>query len=146
MSFQKFFSEEFVNKFQKNKLCYSAVVLDRASHVKLIKDPEISKSINPNFKIFAHHMTIKMGGLEGTAHEYRLGRTESLHVTHIGVTEDHKVLAVRVNGVSDNPTPHITVAVDTKNGGKPRQSNTITEWVPLKKSVILSGKVEEVCV
>jgi hypothetical protein len=142
-SFKNFFSTSKNDKPKKSKFFYSAVVLDKESRQRLINNPEISKHINPQHDLHAHHMTIKLGDLKNSSHHYRIGKNEKFMATHVGITEDHKVLAVRVNGVSDNSVPHVTITVNTQNGGKAKDSNNITQWVPLKHPIPLSGTVEE---
>jgi len=122
------------------KISYSAVVLDEISRTKLLKHFE--SVIPPNFEKVAHHMTINMGEID-SQYEKFLGMKVDLKVTHIGI--DKTVMAVGVNGFpTNNKIPHITLAVDRANGGKPFHSNKITDWRPISFSVKLSGKVEEV--
>lgn len=134
-------------QFLENKekpIRYSAVVLDDASHQALLENQEISSLLSPNHEIIAHHMTIKMGGLKGTKHEQRLGHAESLLASHVGTLGEGIVVAVRVDGVSDNQIPHVTIAVDREGGGKPFMSNQITDWSPLSSPIQLYGTVQEI--
>ena len=83
-----------------------------------------------------------MGEIKPEYEKY-LGMKVDLDVTHIGFYDT--VMAVGVKGFStDNKTPHITLAVDRANGGKPFYSHKITDWRPISFSVKLSGKVVEV--
>lgn len=136
----------FKDFFFKDKILkegYSAVVLDNNSYKRLINDPQIIKYINPEHEIIAHHMTIKMGGLGGSIHVSRLGNVETITATHIGTTDDGNVVAVKVDGASENKVPHITISINRKENSKPKDSNNITNWVPLQYPIKLSGIVEE---
>ena len=130
----------------KEKILYSAVVLNEESHGKLVNE---FNSIIPNdWKIFAHHMTIVFGqGLPRDMEKY-LGMKVKLVATEFGLSD--KVMAVKVEGFhSKNDKPHITLAVDVESGGKPFHSNQITDWKPLsnvigKSEIVLEGTVEEI--
>jgi hypothetical protein len=56
---------------------------------------------------------------------------------------NNQVIAVRVSGYfTTNKNPHITIAVNRANGGKPVMSNAIANWhdmAPFK----ISGTVQE---
>ncbi len=111
------------------KVLYSAVVLDNDSHTMLVN--AFKTFIPKDFKIYAHHMTINMGELKEEYRKY-LGMTVMLKVVALGI--DEKVIAVKVEGFPTvNKIPHVTLAVDVNNGGKPVMSNNITEWQPVKR-------------
>lgn len=141
MSFKTFF-ENFVG-FQPS---YSALVLDNHSHSAVLNLPEIKNLLTPEMEKIAHHMTIKMGGLKGTRHEERIGKIETivaLEYGFLGERGNPAVVALRVNGISDNKTPHVTVAVNRHMGAKPVMSNEITDWFPLSQPLELVGKTKE---
>ena len=130
---------------------YSAILLDEKSHLKLVSWAEKNIEVNgirlpilvrdQGWKIYCHHMTICMGELPEYLKKY-LGTKQSLEVTHIGISD--KAVAVRVTGFdSKNKIPHITVAVNIRNGGKPVNSNDIKDWTPVEMIVKLSGEVKE---
>lgn len=112
-------------------MSYSAIVLDEASH-KILKEwaGEKFKTLKADrWEILCHHMTIKMGELPSYL-EQDLKSTQTLEVNAYGF--DDKVIAVRVSGYfTTNDTPHVTVAVNRANGGKPVMSNKLTKWQPL---------------
>jgi hypothetical protein len=134
--------KDFFSKTQPLKENYSAVVLDNNSHERLVNDPQIVKYLNPKHEIIAHHMTIKMGSLGKSKHVNRLGKTETLIATHIGMTNDGNAIAVRVDGLSDNQIPHVTLSINTNSNAKPKDSNKITKWIPLKNPIKLTGTVQ----
>ena len=126
------------------KISYSAVVLDDESHGRLVN--HFASVIPQGWVNFAHHMTINMGEIDVQFEKY-LGMKVDLDVTHIGIDDAVMAVGVSVIGVdklTTNKIPHITLAVDRANGGKPFHSNKITNWRPISFSVKLSGKVEEV--
>jgi hypothetical protein len=45
---------------------------------------------------------------------------------------------------SKNNNPHITIAVNILDGGKPKDSNDIIEWKKLNNGITVIGKVEEI--
>lgn len=123
---------------------YSAIVLDNSSHERIINNPEVIEYLSPEHELMAHHMTIKMGGLEGTEYFGKVGSVVNIIATHIGRLGDGSVVALRVRGgYSMNKVPHITVGVD-RSRSKPKDSNSIVDWVPLKVPIELNGSIEEV--
>lgn len=86
-------------------------------------------------------MTICMGSLPEHLKQY-LDTIQKLEVTHIGISD--KAVAVRVVGFdSKNKIPHVTVAVNINNGGKPFDSNKIENWTTIDTIIKLSGEVKE---
>lgn len=129
-----------------SKILYSAVVLDKQSHDKLVR--EFSEIIPDDWKIFAHHLTIIFGqGLPKDLERY-LGMNVTLTATEFGASD--MAMAVKVEGFySKNEIPHITIAVNVNEGGKPFMSNQIKDWKPLNQivgvsEIVLTGKVEEI--
>jgi len=135
----------------KRRVAYSGIVLTDKSKTEMvnymfdntIKDKNLKKSLKSgDWEILAHHMTINMGPLK---EEYRplLGQSFDLLVTHVGYTD--KVIAVKVETqfVTKNKDPHITIAINKKEGGKPVMANEITEWIPIFPFEV-EGKLEEI--
>jgi hypothetical protein len=131
---------------ENKKPNYSGVVLSDESRDALFVQPAISSMITSGMERIGHHMTIKMGGLEGTDHV--VGSPATLTATHIGYLGDRNnpsVVAVKVAGYrSQNEHPHITVGVNRELGGKPFHSNKITNWEELQAPFIMQGNVQEV--
>jgi len=122
------------------KILYSAVVLDEQSSKRLLG--EFDDSIPEGWKTFAHHMTIVFG--KGLPEDLKgdLGKEVTLTVKSLGVSD--KAIAVSVDGyLSSNKIPHITLAVNTSDGGKPYDSNRIENWKGVKDFTI-KGVVTEV--
>jgi tRNA nucleotidyltransferase/poly(A) polymerase len=127
----------------KKRVAYSGIVLtdkSRSELIQFIKTP--GNDLFSDWEILAHHMTINMGELK---EEYRplLGQSFDLLVTHVGQTD--KVLAVKVETpfITKNKDPHITIAINKADGGKPADANKIEHW----KSVYpfeVEGRLEEV--
>lgn len=123
-------------------MSYSAIVLDEASHKKLKEwAGEKFKTLKADgWDLLCHHMTIKMGELPSYL-EQDLKSTQTLTVEAYGF--DDKVIAVRVSGYfTTNDTPHVTVAVNRANGGKPVMSNKLTKWQPLVSPFKIKGTVQ----
>ena len=116
------------------------MVLDKDARFRLVE--RYKRFIPQNFEILAHHMTINMGEIDPEYVKY-LGMSVNLTVEEIAM--DDKVVAVGVSGFySKNPKPHITLAVNTFEGGKPKMSNNLTNWEKVKRPLTISGKVTEV--
>lgn len=123
---------------------YSAVILDEKSHDKLVKWATEKFPIikAERWEVVAHHMTIKMGELPSYLKD-DIDSTQVLEAT--GYAYNDKVIAVRVSGYfTSNDIPHVTIAVNRANGGKPVMSNKLTNWQPLVKPISLRGTVTEV--
>lgn len=123
------------------KVRYSAIVLDDKSHSKLVE--VFSPTWTDDYEVIAHHMTIKVG-------ELPIGMLDLVNKTFtmkvVAFAGDDKVKAVEVESpVSTiNKIPHITLAVNRKNGGKPMMSNYLDNWVPVKQPIYLTGTVQEI--
>ena len=125
---------------EKNKISYSAVVLDKSSKMRLLN--LLSGIIPKEWEKIAHHMTICLGQLPEDLKK-NIGDKVQLSVNGIGMSD--KALAIRVEGFySKNKIPHITVAIDRKNGAKPVDSNKIEKWADFGGEIYLTGIVEEV--
>jgi predicted kinase len=124
----------------KEDILYCSVVLSDAS--KSVIMDKFGQHIPEGWKVFNHHMTIRFG--KGLPDELKddLGSTQTLLVTHLGLSD--MALAAKVEGYySDNTKPHITIAVNTNEGGKPVMSNDIKSWVPLGSPFNIIGVVTE---
>jgi hypothetical protein len=88
-----------------------------------------------------HHMTIKFPDIPDFVKPY-IDSNQHLEAISLGVSD--KAIAVRVVGFhSENKIPHITIAINVKGGGKPVDSNKITNWTKLEKPIKLTGIVKE---
>jgi hypothetical protein len=123
-----------------SNISYSAVVLDEKSRTRLI---ERFKSIIPEgWDVIADHMTINLGEIDPEYQKY-LGLPVRLSVDEIAM--DDKVIAVGVSGFeSKRDKPHITLAINKQEGGKPMMSNVLDNWKKLKRPLLVTGKVTEV--
>ncbi len=124
------------------KVQYTAVMLDDKSMEVLKK--EFGNLIPDGWEWIAHHMTIQLGELPEPLRTEMLGEQVNLQVVSLGM--DDKVMAIAVDGYwSKNKIPHVTLAVNRANGGKPVMSNYISPelWKPYKINTLLSGVVDE---
>lgn len=123
-----------------SNVSYSAVVLDEKSRSRLLE--RFQKNIPEGWEVIAHHMTINLGEIDPEFERF-LGMPVRLSVDDIAM--DDKVIAVGVSGFgSKNIKPHITLAVNRANGGKPMMSNKLTDWEKLRRPLLITGKVTEV--
>jgi DNA-binding transcriptional ArsR family regulator len=126
---------------KRNDVLYAAVVLDDESIKILIE--AFTTGLSEDWKTIAHHMTIVFG--KGLEDKEEIGKEVELKVTELGFSD--LAMAVKVEGYpSSNLIPHVTVAVNIENGGKPYDSNKITNWgkVDLGYELKLYGTVTEV--
>jgi predicted kinase len=136
MTLKKVLESKDMYKPSSNVL-YSCVLLDQASHNKLLE--RFGLDIPKGWKTFAHHMTIVFG--KGVENKEDLGKEVTLRVTKAGLSD--MAMAVQVEGYpSKNAIPHITLAVNPE-GGKPVMSNDITKWQDVKPFYII-GIVTEI--
>lgn len=119
------------------KVIYTGVFLDKDS--RTILEQEFKTMIPEGWEWIAHHMTITLGGIKDKS---ELGKQVALRVTSFG--KNDKVMAIGVSGYpSKNEKPHVTLAVNRAEGGKPVMSNHITDWEPYTMDKILTGVVTE---
>lgn len=122
------------------RISYSAVVLDEKSRSRLLEIT--SPSVTEGWEKFAHHMTINMGEISPEFEKY-VGDEVKLRVVSIGISD--MAIAVGVEGFpSKNKIPHVTIAVNRKDGGKPFMSNLIKNWKPIQFGFELTGTVTEI--
>jgi hypothetical protein len=125
---------------KKVPISYTGIILDDRSRNRFLNT--LKDLIPDGWKEVAHHMTVNMGEAKPEHIKY-LNFPINLIGTHIGMND--KAIAVAVEGFdSKKGVPHITLAVNEKEGGKPKHSNDIDEWKPLKRKLFLKGYLEEV--
>jgi hypothetical protein len=126
-------TDESIKKSKK----YCGILLDKQSQNKL---KQLFSSLIPeNWSIKCHHMTID----PFNECSDNVGKSVNLMLTHFG--KNDKACAVKVvgyKGITNNAFPHVTVAVNEADGGKAKDSNTITEWTPISKHITLTGTIE----
>ena len=131
---------------------YSAIVLDEKSHLKLVDWANDNIKVGgvklpilvqrEGWEMVCHHMTIKFPGTPEFVKPY-IDSVQKLEVISVSVSD--KVIAVRVVGFhSENKIPHITIAVNVKDGGKPAMSNQLKSWTSVVPVVKLTGIVKEI--
>lgn len=126
-------------KNEGDRVLYSAVVLDGKSRTRLLQ--AFAKDIPEGWKTIAHHMTIVFG--KGLDDKSEVGKQVELTVTELGISD--MAMAVKVEGYpTANAIPHITLAINVAEGGKPVMSNNITNWVKLGINLKLNGIVTEI--
>ncbi len=119
------------------KVSYSGVILDKNSQQEVLSRVEIPQ----NWKTYAHHMTICLGPLPENLQHLK-GKKQQLRITKLGKSD--KAIAFGMDSdLSLNKIPHITIAINSSIGAKPKDSNSITEWEDIEPFVVY-GRVEEV--
>ena len=122
-------------------IAYTGVVLDEKSRSKLLG--MLGNNIPAGWETIAHHATINMGEIKPEWEKY-LGMTVPIKVTHVGHNDKVMAVGIEMSVPTVNKSPHITIAVNRKEGGKPFMSNEIDKWKTIAFGLELEGKVIEV--
>ncbi len=113
---------------------YTALVLTEESQEQL---KAITEKVYPdlNWELVCHHMTLHMGPAS-KEEQCLIGRQFFITLDRIGKSD--KAAAATVDSVRSKEginlstahiqIPHVTLMVNRKEGGKPFDSNKITEW------------------
>jgi len=127
-------------EMKSQKISYSAVVLEKRDHEKLLEF--FKESFPQDWSQYAHHMTIKMGELP-PENKQDIGKEILLTAYEFGKSD--MAVAVKVKGYwTTNQIAHITLAINKNEGGKPVDSNNIIKWEPLVNTIPLHGIVTEI--
>tara|TARA_Y100000004_G_scaffold59266_1_gene65929 strand:+ start:125 stop:1057 length:933 start_codon:yes stop_codon:yes gene_type:complete len=115
---------------------YTAVVLDNTSIKNILQGVKNSNVFIPKgWEVNPHHMTIDMKSIPELQ-----GDVVPLTAYEIGVSD--MTIALKVKGYKvKSGLPHITVAVNRKDGGKPKMSKEIKNWRKIKP-IKLQGVVQ----
>lgn len=128
--------KKYANLQKSSQPFYTGVVLDESSRQNLLS--QTRKYIPDGWETVAHHMTINLGAADNPT---ILGAKVSIIAYEIGISD--KAIAVKVSGYpSKNSIPHVTIAVNRIAGGKPKDSNQITDWREINR-IELHGTIEE---
>jgi hypothetical protein len=93
-----------------------------------------------------HHMTLNLGKASDDVKPF-LGEKVLITLTSFGFTDKAVALKASIwtpDVPCHNVVPHVTMAIHKGNGGKPKDSNQIKQWIKLTRSVCVEGVVEEV--
>lgn len=121
-----------------SNILYFAVVLDDESYRRLLKEAEeINLPTDWRPRYICHHMTIAFKTQFNNTELINwcvehVGEDFSLSVLNLGISEKSMAVMVGTEVPSSNKIKHITLAVNTNTGGKPVDSNFITDWEKFK--------------
>lgn len=121
-------------------MIYTALVLDDKSKNLLLN--HLGHLIAIDWQTICHHMTINLGPPEKGPAKDLIGQIFEIQIDTFA--QDNRVLAVGVSSEcpSNNKIKHITVAINLSNGGKPKYSNDLKNWLPIEEDLVLSGVVQ----
>lgn len=125
-----------IESMEKRK--YAGIELDDSSH-NLLKT-KFQDKIPDGWHIIAHHMTIDPFK---SLPEEETEKQVKLKVTDFGKSD--KSIAVKVSGYegkTNNKFPHVTLAIDKAGGGKPKDSNEITDWQQVNDDIYITGTIK----
>jgi len=136
---------------KKNWIYYGVFFSEKTGKaiLKYVKDwfNKNGKEFPEDWKIYCEHMTLVFNDGSESAQKFAdfvepfLGQSASMRVLSIGVSD--RAIAIGVDYKTNNEHSHVTVAV-TPDGGKPVESNYITDWTPVEKAFYLSGTIKKV--
>lgn len=126
------------SKDMSRTINFVSLVLDDKSKSTLLS--ALGHKIPNEWTVYAHHMTISFAPNVPEEIKNDIGLIKKIRAVSIG--RNDMSIAVGVEDYfSTNEKPHITLGVNTLEGGKPVMSNKITEWVKLENYINLSGVV-----
>lgn len=132
-----------ITEEQTRNISYTGIVLTKIGSDELVS--VLEEKIPEGWEIIAHHATVNIGSFKGD--RQLLNSEQTLNVNSFSI--NNKVCAVGVNMPSDIPSkndnPHITIAVNRAEGGKPFDSNKL-DWANAEpiENMGLEGKLVEV--
>lgn len=130
-----------VESYTGKRPIYYGAFLYPESHFELLE--VLKDEIPENWKTYAHHMTLLFGKKKNEVVEMYLknnmGKDVYLNAVSIGISNDAMAVKIESDVPSDNTTSHITIAVPM--GGKPFNSNFITNWTQLESPIRLKAKI-----
>jgi len=121
-------------------MTYTALVLAPESQDKLAAT--FGEQIPDTWKMYSHHMTVNMGRIKPEM-EHLLGTFADIVVKSFAMNDMVAAVGVESEIPSVNAIPHVTVAVNVREGAKPFWSNKLTDWSPVEP-IVLRGRLEEV--
>ena len=128
---------------KKHAPIYSAAFLTKDAKALLLN--ELKDKIPKGWKIYAHHMTLLFGKAKDESIQKYIDEhidTEvNLRAVALGESPDAMAVKIESDVPTANKIPHVTIAVP--NGGKPVNSNKITNWEPLDHPINLSATIGE---
>lgn len=124
-------------------ISYTGIVpLDSISGNTVISSQSVLSNfqVPEGWKVFANHITLNLGAAKDKS---LIGQEVTFTLTD--VAQDDKVMAAKasISVPSMNNLPHITIAVNINNGGKPVMSNNLSNWKSISP-ITLKGKILEV--
>lgn len=136
----------------KQKWQYYGLFIDKETHDKLIDvlvDHHWIGTLNEAERGYLDHCTLmhksnREDWLEDMLNHY-LGNKYSITITAIGISDVAMAFKVKRRGIlvsCKNETPHITIC--TFNGGKPVDSNNITNWYNLEEPIVIETTLKRV--
>lgn len=121
-------------------------------YTALVLTPESELSLRTNFRsiipqgwdVKCHHMTVNMGQAASGPAAALIGQTFPIEVVSLASDQNVVAVGVETQCPSTNANKHITLAVNTAGGGKPKHSNMLQQWNTLPSKLTLQGVVQEV--
>ena len=134
---------------ERKNVLYIGVKLDLNSKHTLMNIGEwfVKEKLGwSNYKIFCDHMTIAFrAAITDEIWQWfqdNKGMEDELTVFSFGFSDKACAVEVICHSPSQNQHKHITIATNLDNGGKPVDSNSITNWTPINE-FRLKGTISE---
>ena len=132
-----------LNENIKPTVVYSAVVIENDSDIKKLDDIFKKYTVNGWEKPANYHLTISPGKFPETLYlRGDLNKEVELKIESIGISD--KAIAVGVSGYyTRKDNPHITIAFNKAEGGKPADSDDISNWEQIDNLSVV-GTIREI--
>jgi len=131
------------NNSNKHTPIYKAAFITKDSRAKLLS--ELKDKIPDDWRIYAHHMTMLFGKKQNDMIQKYIDQhidTEvKLNAIELGISPDAMAVKIESDVPTDNKIPHVTIAVP--KGGKPVNSNNITNWERLEQPIEITATIGE---
>lgn len=130
---------------------YTAIILNKESQAKLKEHAYAWFNEIKGWQLYCHHATLNMGSMdENINNKELLGKEAVIEIDAVGfndyaaacrIVSMYTVDGEIINSV--NKVPHVTMAVNVHEGGKPVMSNNIGLWIPVTPKTF-RGKIKEI--
>ena len=148
-----------MHNIRQASISYTGVILNSTSRTRLVdmvkSMPQVQSLLSELGEPIAHHLTLTLGELKDPEAKELIGQEGEITCTHLGISD--KAIAVKCSPVikfsngtinwetitkkGNGKFPHITVFVNREAGGKPVDSNNITDFISLKQDLKLMGNL-----
>ena len=142
---------------------YTGIFLTNASRSQLVKWIAENKTLQAGYQMttasgepLVDHVTLHLGRFNPKLNDINLlGQTITFEIVSLGISEKAIAFGVQYKNqgtysafgnplvLSQNAIPHITIAINVQNGGKPMHSNQIDNWTKIPTMTVQGVLLEK---